>query len=92
MQKRPTKARGGTQPHSKQPMEKNAGHVPQLKTQYAYSNFLCMLWQEIKGICDIILYSLKNKQFFYAYTEILQDSVFIYLSELGDVVTETIVK
>ena len=51
-----------------------------------------MLWQAIKGICDIILYNLKNKQFFFAYTEILQDLIFIYLSEVGDVVTERIVK
>ena len=51
-----------------------------------------MLWQAIKGICDIILYNLKNKQFFYAYIEILQDSIFIYLSEVGDVLTERIVK
>ena len=51
-----------------------------------------MPWQAIKGICDIILYSLKNKQFSYAYTEILQDSIFMYLTEMGDVVTERIVK
>ena len=51
-----------------------------------------MPWQAIKGICDIILDSQKNKQFFYAYTEILQDSIFIYLTEMGDVVTERIVK
>ena len=54
--------------------------------------FLCMLWQAIKGICDIILYNLKNKQFFYVYTDIIQESIFIYLSEVGDVVTERIVK
>ena len=54
--------------------------------------FLCMLWQAIKGICDIILYNLKNKQFFFAYTEILQDLIFIYLSEVGDVVIERIIK
>ena len=51
-----------------------------------------MLWQAIKGICDIILYNLKNKQFFYVYTDIIQESIFIYLSEVGDVVTERIVK
>ena len=54
--------------------------------------FLCMLWQAIKGICDIILYNLKNKQFFYVYIDIIQESIFIYLSEVGDVVTERIVK
>ena len=54
--------------------------------------FLCMLWQAIKGICDIILYNLKNKQFFYVYTDIIQESIFIYLSEVGDVVTERIIK
>ena len=54
--------------------------------------FLCMLWQAIKGICDIILYNLKNKQFFYVYIDIIQESIFIYLSEVGDVVTERIIK